>query len=208
MSTRPQVPAIAPVGDIPAFMSKIGQIHQQVDAPDPNVNAFVRPMSHTVHVTGDYSAGTPQHEYEHVYENAVRPLAETLLSGGNGAEQEYGGTQGLVDRRAHGQTIASMNPEQRAQMVGDAWNTQHQVQGAAEHGLATPQGLQAYDQSQAAAHPFLRQLKNLGDQGIDTHPEAPGLPPSAVSGILTPDPLMGGQWTQVPPLVEGRRHGR
>jgi hypothetical protein len=87
-------------------------------------------------------------------------------------------------------------------MVGDAWNVSHQVQGAANRGVATPAGLQAYDESKSAAHPFLRQLKNLGDDGIDTHPEPPGLPPSSVSGILAPDPLMGGEWTKVP---KGRR---
>lgn len=197
------VPNVAPIGDVPAFMrQKVGQINQVVSPHDiPNDSAYVNPMSSTVHVTdpSQYSGGTPQHEYEHVYENAVRPMTQTLFSGGNGAEQEYGGVQGLQDRRAHGQTIANMNPEQRAQMVGNAWDTQHLIQDAAQHGQSTPQGLQAYDQTQAATHPFLRQLKNLGDQGIDTHPEAPGLPPSSVSGILAPDPLMGGEWTMVPP---------
>jgi hypothetical protein len=195
-----EVTAEAPRDQIPAFEQQaVGNIHQQVDRDSGDgTAAHVNPGSSTVHVTdpSQYNGGTPQHEYTHVYEGKKQPILKTLFAGGNGADQDYGGTPGLEKHNAQGKTIAQFNPEQRAEVVGDSWAAQKKAVADAKAGKLKPGEVEGFDRAKAAQHPTLQQMKNEGDEGIDTHPAAPGLPPASVSGIVAPDPLLGGEWAQ------------
>lgn len=169
---------------------------QRIGAPSNDYVAHTRPLGTTVTVNRpqDYNEGTPQHEYTHGYENQVLSKLRLLTEGGNGASEDYGGIPGLEQRNSSRQTIAGLNPEQRAQAVGDAWNSQQKVALDARTNQLQPGEVQGFDRAQAAQAPLLRQMKNEGDAGIDVHPPAPGLPPASISGIVAPDPLLGGQW--------------
>lgn len=198
-----EIPSEQPESQIPAFeQSAVGAVHQQVD-PNPGTGeaAHVNPGSSTIHVTdpSEYHGGTPQHEDTHVYEGKVQPITKTLFGGGNGDDQDYGGTPGLEQHNAQGKTIDQLNPEQRAEVVGDSWAAQKKVVNDAKTGNLKPGELEALDRQKAAAHPTLQQLKNEGDDTIDTHPAAPGLPPSSVRGnVVAADPLLGGEWAAPP----------
>lgn len=194
------IPRTAPAGDIPDFIrAKVPVIPQQMEKPDPNSNAYVNPFSRTVHVQNadafNAGTGTPQHEYEHVYEQSLTSPMQRLMSGE--PNQDFGGLSGLAAMRKKAQTIANMNVEQRAEMVGQSYAAQKQAVNLAKQGRITPQQVQAFDQWQQASHPLIQQLKNMGDAAIDVHPAAPGLPPASVSGIIAPDPLLGGEWATV-----------
>ena len=194
------VPAVAPAGDIPDFIrAKVPVIPQQVEKADPNSNAYVNPWNNTVHVQNvaafNAGTGTPQHEYEHAYEQKFTSPLKRLMSGE--PSQDFGGVAGLAALRQKAKTIADMNVEQRAEMTGESYAAQKQAVNLAKQGKITPQQVQAFDQWKQTSHPFIQQLKNMGDAGIDTHPAAPGLPPAAVSGIVAPDPLLGGEWATV-----------
>lgn len=196
--------------EIPAFeQGKTGPIHVVHDPHEEpgDVSDMSRydarqfPGSNTVHVNdpSQWNGGTPQHEYTHVYEDKVRGLRNRLFEGGNRDDQDYGGTPGIEQHNREGKTIANFNPEQRAEAVGDAWASQKKVVADAKAGKLRPGEVEAFDRVKSAFHPTLQQMKNEGDETIDTHPAAPGLPPASVSGIIAPDPLLGGEWASVNP---------
>jgi hypothetical protein len=202
------VPSVAPAGDIPDFIrAKVPVIPQQVEKPDPNSNAYVNPWNKTVHVqnvdTYNAGTGTPQHEYEHAYEQSFTNPLKRLASGGE--NQDFGGLAGISAMPQ--KRITNLNPEQRAEMLGQSYAAQKSAVNLAQQGKITPQQVQGFDQWQQQTHPLIQQLKNMGDVGIDTHPAAPGLPPASVSGILAPDPLLGGEWATTATGPNGHKIG-
>jgi hypothetical protein len=111
------------------------------------------------------------------------------------AMYDYGGVPGLLKARAEGKTMANFNVEQQAQMVKDYIQASRQIEQYAKEGKVNKYDLADYADLQNAYHPFIKQLapQPEGDE-INTHPEAPGLPPADTPGLgmLKPDPLLGG----------------
>lgn len=156
-----------------------------------------------------FTPGVEAHELTHRYQktrqqeqpqgllssvmNYLNPGSEHIAQRGG---YDYGGIEGLEKARAQGKTIADYGEEAQAEIVR---NFQEQTQAAIKSGDTA-----ALDRLNAAYHPFVSQLAALPARGdtsktIDTHPAAPGLPPSAVSGIMEPDALLGGQARIVAP---------
>jgi hypothetical protein len=163
------------------------------------------PSTIKVREPGKLTPGIETHEETHVFQrsrqgenpglidtvmNYLRPQSAPL------AGYDYGGIAGLEKARQQEKTIANYGPEAQAEIVRDF---QEKTQQAIKSGDTA-----ALDRLNAAYHPFVGQLAALPAKGdpmtsIDTHPAAPGLPPSSVTGIMEPDALLGGQARIVPP---------
>lgn len=174
-----------------------GKAVAEVDSASPNTIQVREP--------GKFTPGIQAHEETHVFQrsrqtedpslidtvmNYLRPTPAPITG------YDYGGIAGLEQARQQGKTIANYGPEAQAEIVRDF---QEKTQAAIKSGDTA-----TLDRLNSAYHPFVSQLAALPARGdtsktIDTHPAAPGLPPSAVSGIMEPDALLGGQARIVAP---------
>lgn len=169
----------------------------EVDANSPNTIQVREP--------GKFTPGIQTHEETHVFQRSRQAddpgLIDTVMNYLRGAPTpkagyDYGGIAGLEQARAQQKTIANYGPEAQAEIVRDF---QEKTQAAIKSGDTA-----ALDRLNAAYSPFVGQLAKLPAKGdtsntIDTHPAAPGLPPSSVTGIMKPDALLGGQARIVAP---------
>lgn len=169
----------------------------EVDANSPNTIQVREPEK--------FTPGIQTHEETHVFQRSRQAddpgIIDTVMNYLRGAPApkagyDYGGIEGLEQARAQQKTIANYGPEAQAEIVRDF---QEKTQAAIKSGDAA-----ALDRLTKAYHPFVSQLASLPAKGdpmtsIDTHPAAPGLPPSSVSGIMEPDALLGGQARIVTP---------
>jgi hypothetical protein len=97
----------------------------------------------------------------------------------------YGGLQGLKGLPS----ISSLNAEQQANIPQDY---QSQMNAWAKQQV-TPQMLKQADQLNAAYARPISQLAHMAQDTIDTTPAAPGPPPAALTGTITPLPQIGGK---------------
>lgn len=220
MSTQPPAPAPAPapppgysLENVPAFLQPTAQnMNIQVEPPNGIDVAKVSPAApNTVVVNqpNQFTQGDLNHETTHSYDLSRNPavvsqeasvmaqqqragLYNTPVAGQLPKAYDYGGINGLLAAQQQHKTITDFGPEQRAQMVKDYTEG---TQAAIKSGNAA-----ALDKLNQAYGMYIRQLANLPGKTDsmttmtqqDLTPPAPGLPPAAESGILAPNPLLGG----------------
>ncbi len=204
MST-PTPPLGYSLDDVPNFL-KPTAANMRVEVGQPNGVDIARVSSTMPNVVQVHQAdqfGQPQlnHEVTHGFDLSRNPavvnqMQNDLASGKLPKAYDYGGIDGLLAAQDAGKTIANFGPEQRAQMVKDY---------ALEIKAAMKSGdLARFDKANRAYGPLIAQEaampgKNDPMNSINTTPAAPGLPPSAETGIMEENPLMGNQMRVVPP---------
>jgi hypothetical protein len=149
--------------------------------------------------------GQPQlnHEVVHGYEFSRNPAVVSqmegdLASGKLPRTYTYGGADGLLAAQQQHKTIADFGPEQHAEMVRN-YTTDAQA-AIASKDMAT------LDKLNKAYGPYINQLVNLPGKNDsmtqmsqqDLTPPAPGLPPSAITGIMEPLNAIGGPARVIP----------
>ena len=206
---KPSLPSYS-LQDVPAFLRPTAaQSKVVIQPPNGRDIAVVHSTSpKVVDVNERAQFGQPQlnHEETHVFDFSRNPaivqrMEEDLRSGKLPKSYTYGGIEGLLEAQRQGKTIANFGPEQRAEMVR---NFQQETQDAIRRGDAA-----RLDLLNRAYGPFIRQEANLPGKNEsmttmtqkDLTPPAPGLPPAVESGILAPNPLLGGKerFLRVPP---------
>ncbi len=204
MSTKPVAPTPPPgytLEGVPAFEQPlVPSTSVEVKPANPNYAAEVSPLHpRTIQFFGkdQETQPTTTHEMSHVWQDSrnLSVLADTMsdvLHGKVGKGYDYGGIDGLLAAQRQHKTIADFGPEQQADMVADY---QQQTQQAIKSGDAA-----LLDRVNQAYGPFIRQFAALPPRGAsmtamtekDLTPPAPGLPPATETGILEPNPLLGG----------------
>lgn len=164
-------------------------------------------MPHTINVMNPtkYTAdpGIRAHELTHELQYKTGLASNPHARAGDNT-YDYGGQQELYKSS---RPISDFTLEQQAQIVHDAVQNNATAQAHARSGQVNPIGASDYDEMKAAYHPYLRQLLQANTKNIITTPEPPGPPPSALTGVLKPDPLIGGPTVpfQSIPLPRGSR---
>lgn len=213
MST-PNPPLGYALEQLPEFLWPTATRTNIVERPANGVDIAVvtpqQPSAIQVHDRQLFTEPVEAHELTHVFQRSrnqavVNDLADAqshlLTADGNAQRQayDYGGLAGLMAARIHGKTIADYGPEAQAQMVSDYQRlTQQAITQGNERQL---------DAVNAAYGPFVHQIANLPGKNDsmttmtqrDLTPDAPGLPPSTETGIMEPNPLIGGAARVLPP---------
>ena len=212
MSSKPVPPPGYSLEDVPDFLKPTAATSKVVIQP-PNGLDVARVTSTdptTVQVNQRDQFGQPQlnHEETHVFEFSRNPavvqqMEGDLASGKLPKTYTYGGADGLLQAQMQHKTIADFGPEQHAEMVRNY---------ASESTEAIIKGDTAkLDKLNRAYKPFLNQLANLPGKNDsmttmtqkDLTPADPGLPPSAVTGIMEPLKVMGGKTRVLKHLPRG-----
>lgn len=200
------------LANVPNFLKPTAANMKIVVQPPNGVDvAKVSPANPNVVVVNQpnqFTQGDLNHETEHGYDLSRNPaevarLAQvqqqqqqagmyTPVAGQLPAAYDYGGADGLLAAQQQRKTIDSFGPEQRAQMVKNY--TDQAQQAIASKDMPT------LDKLNKAYGPYITQLVNLPGKNDsmttmsqqDLTPPAPGLPPSAETGIMEPLPAIGG----------------
>lgn len=189
------------VDDVPAFLRPTAEQSKVVIQPPNGKDIAVVHSSSPkeIDVNEVKQFGQPQlnHEETHVFEFSRNPavvqrMESDLATGKLPKSYTYGGADGLLQAQLQHKTIADFGPEQHAEMVR---NYAEDTKDAIRRGDAA-----ALDKLNKAYGPFIKQLAGLPGRGLsmttmtqkDLTPAAPGLPPATETGILAPNPLLGG----------------
>lgn len=191
--------------DVPAFLQPIAQqsstitrtpfkLSSSLDAmsgqediaavnPLPGLNKIINVYNPSL-----YSSDVRAHELTHELQYKTG-LTSNALSEARDSKYDYGGEEELRDSH---RPITDFNAEQQAQIVQDAVRRNKELQMSAQQKKSPASVAQEYDDLKKDYHPYLRQLNAANQKTIDVTPEAPGPPPSTLTGALKPDPLIGG----------------
>ena len=204
----PKPPSGYTLKDLPAFLRDSAEDTKIVAAPrdhrniaDVEVNA---PSTIQVREPQLFTNPVYTHESTHVYQFSRNPgvqqdVGQRYNAGKLPVGYDYGGADGLLKAQQERKTIADFGPEQQARMVED-------YQRLTKEAIAAKDTKQL-DKVTQAYHPFILQLSRLPGKAdsmtkmtkADLTPAAPGPPPSAISGVMYPDKLLGGEGKIVPP---------
>lgn len=204
MPNKPTPPPGYSLQDVPDFLKPVAASMRVVVEPPNGVDiarvTAARPDVIQVNQRDQFGQPQLNHEVTHGFQFSRNPAVVRSLEAvpiartPNAPMQsyDYGGIAGLLAARMKGKTIADFNMEQQAQMVKD-W------QSATKQAIASGDTARL-DLVNRAYAPFIRQLANLPGKNEsmttmterDLTPPAPGLPPSAETGIMEPNPLLGG----------------
>jgi hypothetical protein len=160
-----------------------------VDPNNPNPNLVVDTPNR-------YTASVQAHELAHDIQNAADPKAEGTQAQPAASDYDYGGTDGLAKTMQSGKGISALNSEQQASIPQ---NYMKEYIKAEKSGDA-----KAMDKLNAAYEPAIRQLRNMANtskDSINTTPDAPGAPPSSVTGLAKALP---GMYSKSTPSVQLR----
>ena len=189
------------LASVPNFLKPVAA-NMTVQIQPPNgidVARVTAANPNTVQVNQPDQFGQPQlnHEVTHGYQFSRNPVVVQqmegdLASGKLPKTYTYGGADGLLAAQQQHKTIANFGPEQQAEMVSNY--TQEANQAIAIGDMKT------LDKLNKAYGPYIQQLVNLPGKNDsmtqmsqqDLTPAAPGLPPSAITGIMEPLPAIGG----------------
>jgi hypothetical protein len=206
--------------NVPVFLQPTAQ-HMRIQVEPPNGIDVARvspaaPNTVVVNQPSQFTQGDLDHETVHSYDLSRNPavIAQeakvqaqqqadgmyTPIPGQLPKAYDYGGADGLIAAQLKHQTIADFGPEQRAQMVKDYAEG---TQAAMRTGNTA-----ALDKLNQAYGPYLGQEASMPGKSDsmttmtqqDLTPAAPGLPPSSETGIMAPNPLLGGPMRIVPPV--------
>jgi hypothetical protein len=204
----PKPPSGYTLKDLPAFLRDSAEDTKIVAAPrdhrniaDVEVNA---PSTIQVREPQLFTNPVYTHESTHVYQlsrntGVQQDVGQRYNAGKLPVGYDYGGADGLLKAQQERKTIADFGPEQQARMVED-------YQRLTKEAIAAKDTKQL-DKITQAYHPFILQLSRLPGKAdsmtkmtkADMTPAAPGPPPSAISGVMYPDKLLGGEGKIVPP---------
>ncbi len=110
---------------------------------------------------------------------------------------DYGGIEGLKKMLAEGKTIADLNDEQQAAIIGDYVAQKRQFADTINNVNVNQDVVERqFDEMNKVYAPFIRQLAHMARpaaKGIDTSPPVPGAPPSYLTGELVSPPEVGGE---------------
>lgn len=217
MPNKPTPPAGYSLADVPDFLKPTARAMRiEVESPNGIDIAKVtstQPNVIEVNQADHFSQPELNHEVEHGYQFSRNPaivqsMEYDLATGKLPKTYDYGGIAGLLAAQQKGKTIADFGPEQRAEMVKD-------FQATTQKAIATG-NTQLLDLAEKAYGRFLAQEARLPGKNDsmttmtqrDLTPEAPGLPPSSITGIMEPDKRLGGVarvLKKVPMLPHGYR---
>jgi hypothetical protein len=189
------------LANVPNFLRPTAaQMTVQIQPPNGiDVARVTSTNPNVIQVNQPDQFGQPQlnHEVEHGYEFSRNPafvqqMEGDLASGKSPRGYDYGGADGLLAAQAQHKTIADFGPEQRAQFPSDYTRLANQAIAAGD--------MKTLDKLNKAYGPLITQLVNLPSKNDsmttmsqqDLTPAAPGLPPSAITGIMEPLAAIGG----------------
>ncbi len=186
---------------VPAFLQPTAANSQVVVKPPDNRSIALvsskEPNVVQVHEPSQFGQPQLDHEETHVFDLSRNPavvsqMENDLASGKLPKTYTYGGPDGLLQAQREGKTIADFGPEQRAEMMSDYADGTKQA--IARGDAKTLDKLNAaygrYVHEEASLPGKNDSMTTMTQQ--DLTPAAPGLPPAEVSGILEPNPLLGG----------------